>query len=74
MFENILKILNSNDWNFVGDESIRIAKGKYELPLTKAEKRKRLRDTIEYAKYTIKNTREERTKKRFIKKIKDSIR
>lgn len=73
MLENILKLLNMDSWNFTGDETIRIAKGKYELPLTKEEKKKRLRDTIAYARYTFQKINKEYRESRFLKKIKRSL-
>lgn len=41
MLENIFKVLGSNDWSWTDDEVIHIAKGKYELPLTRKERWKK---------------------------------
>lgn len=43
MTDNLFRILKSNDWAWVDDELIHIAKGKYELPTTRKERRKKSR-------------------------------
>ena len=38
MLGDMLRVLKSNDWSWCDDEFIHIAKGKYELPLTRKER------------------------------------
>lgn len=41
MLSNLLTVLGSNNWYWTNDELIHIAKGKYELPLTRKERMKK---------------------------------
>lgn len=71
MLDNLLKVLKSNDWAFTNDQIIFIAKGKYELPITKKEKRDKRKWMYRIYFHMIKNIRLSRKVNKEIEKIKD---